>query len=103
MRAWAFGAPLAAGVWGIREPKPDAPEVAPDILLVPLLSSTAAATARLRRRLLRHDDCRAARAEAGHCHRHAFAAQEIEAVPDTPRDARLDYVLTENEVITIFA
>ena len=36
MRAWAFGEPLAAGVWGIREPKPDAPEVDPDILIVPL-------------------------------------------------------------------
>ena len=29
----------------------------------------------------------------------AFAAQEIETVPITPRDARLDYVLTEREVI----
>src|SRR5204863_7132586 len=38
MRAWNFGEPLAAGVWGIREPTPEAPEVAPDILLVPLLA-----------------------------------------------------------------
>jgi 5-formyltetrahydrofolate cyclo-ligase len=29
----------------------------------------------------------------------AFAAQEIDAVPNTPRDARLDYVLTEKEII----
>ena len=36
MRAWRFGQPLNAGVWGIREPKPDAPEVEPDILIVPL-------------------------------------------------------------------
>ena len=36
MRAWEFGAPLDRGQWGIREPKPDAPEVEPDILLVPL-------------------------------------------------------------------
>src|SRR5258705_4731589 len=27
MRAWAFGTPLASGVWGIREPMPDAPAV----------------------------------------------------------------------------
>ena len=27
-----------SGLWGIREPKADAPEVAPDILLVPLLA-----------------------------------------------------------------
>ena len=36
MRAWTFGAPLASGVWGIREPTADAPEVFPDIMLVPL-------------------------------------------------------------------
>src|SRR5215210_249924 len=36
MRTWSFGAPLAAGVWGIREPPPEAPEVLPDLLLVPL-------------------------------------------------------------------
>jgi 5-formyltetrahydrofolate cyclo-ligase len=28
-----------------------------------------------------------------------FAAQEIASVPSTPRDARLDLVLTEREVI----
>jgi len=36
MRAYAFGDELARGQWGIREPKADAPEVAPDILIVPL-------------------------------------------------------------------
>ena len=35
-RAWSFGAPLGSGVWGIREPLPDAPEVLPDVLIVPL-------------------------------------------------------------------
>ncbi len=29
----------------------------------------------------------------------AFAAQEVAAVPVTPRDARLDLVLTEREII----
>ena len=38
MRAWTFGEPLGAGVWGIREPKPQAAEVEPDILIVPLLA-----------------------------------------------------------------
>jgi 5-formyltetrahydrofolate cyclo-ligase len=104
MRAWAFGAPLAAGVWGIREPKPDAPEVAPDILLVPLLAfdrrghrigygagyyDMTIAALRARKPVTAIGI--------------AFAAQEIEVVPETPRDARLDDVLTENEVITIFA
>src|ERR1700732_1617579 len=38
MRAWAVGAPLGSGVWGIREPTADAPQVFPDILIVPLLA-----------------------------------------------------------------
>src|SRR5262249_47541590 len=38
MRAWSFGAPLVSGVWGIREPPADAPELFPDILIVPLLA-----------------------------------------------------------------
>ena len=36
MRSYVFGQALNEGVWGIREPKDDAPEVAPDILIVPL-------------------------------------------------------------------
>ena len=36
MRAWKFGDAMASGAWGIREPKAEAPEVVPDILLVPL-------------------------------------------------------------------
>jgi 5-formyltetrahydrofolate cyclo-ligase len=31
----------------------------------------------------------------------AFAAQQIDAVPVTPRDARLDLVLTEREIIDL--
>ncbi len=31
----------------------------------------------------------------------AFAAQEVAGVPTTPRDARLDLVLTEREVIGV--
>src|SRR5262249_58942287 len=38
MRAWNFGEPLVSGVWGIREPPPNAPEVFPDVLIVPMLA-----------------------------------------------------------------
>jgi 5-formyltetrahydrofolate cyclo-ligase len=31
----------------------------------------------------------------------AFAAQEVSAVPSTPRDERLDLVLTEHETIDL--
>ena len=100
MRAWSLGEPLASGVWGIREPKPEAPEVFPDILIVPLLAfdrrghrigygagyfDMTIAALRARKPVV----------AAGI----AFAAQEIAEVPATPRDARLDLVLTEREVI----
>jgi 5-formyltetrahydrofolate cyclo-ligase len=100
MRAYAFGEPLASGVWGIREPAPDAREVFPDIVLVPLLAfdrrghrigygagyyDMTIAALRARKPVVAVGI--------------AFAAQEITQVPTTPRDARLDLVLTEDEVI----
>jgi 5-formyltetrahydrofolate cyclo-ligase len=99
MRAWSFGEPLNSGVWGIKEPKPDAPEVAPDILIVPL-----AAFDRRGHRIgygagYYDMTITALRAKkqviaAGI----AFAAQEIGHVPNTPSDEKLDFVLTEKDV-----
>jgi 5-formyltetrahydrofolate cyclo-ligase len=100
MRAFAFGEALASGAWGIREPRPDAPQVFPDILLVPLLAFDRRGH-RIGYGAGYYDMTIAAlRAQktivaAGI----AFAAQEIAEVPSTPRDARLDLVLTEGEVI----
>jgi 5-formyltetrahydrofolate cyclo-ligase len=100
MRVFAFGETLARGIWGIREPAPDAPEVFPDILIVPLLAfdrsghrigygagyyDMTIAALRARKTIIA---CGL-----------AFAAQEIPSVPTTPRDVRLDLVLTEREVI----
>ena len=102
MREWVFGEPLIAGVWGIREPQPEAAAVEPDILLVPLLAFDRAghrigygagyydltlAQLRTRKPII----------AVGL----AFAAQEVAAVPATPRDARLDLVLTEREVLDL--
>jgi 5-formyltetrahydrofolate cyclo-ligase len=102
MRAWQWGDALAEGVWGIREPKPEAAVVEPDILLVPLLAFDRAGhrvgygagyydmtIASLRAR------------KAVTAIGLAFAAQEISNVPATPRDERVDLVLTEREVIEI--
>jgi 5-formyltetrahydrofolate cyclo-ligase len=100
MRAWSFGAPLTSGVWGIREPPADAPEVFPDVLLVPLLAFD-----RTGHRIgygAGYYDMTIARLRAMKSVTAigiAFAAQEIAVVPATPRDARLDLVLTEHEVI----
>jgi 5-formyltetrahydrofolate cyclo-ligase len=102
MRAWEFGAPLDRGQWGIREPKPDAPEVEPDILLVPLLAFDRAGY-RLGYGAGYYDmtihRLRALKPviAAGI----AFAAQEVPKIPTTPRDERLDLVLTEREVIDL--
>ncbi|MFY9895517.1 MAG: 5-formyltetrahydrofolate cyclo-ligase [Xanthobacteraceae bacterium] len=102
MREWLFGEPLIAGVWGIREPKPEAAMVDPDILLVPLLAfdrtghrigygagyyDLTLAQLRARKPVI----------AVGL----GFAAQEVAAVPATPRDARLDLVLTEREVLDL--
>jgi 5-formyltetrahydrofolate cyclo-ligase len=102
MRAYAFGEALASGVWGIREPAPDAREVFPDIVLIPLLAfdrrghrigygagyyDMTIAALRAKKTIV----------AAGI----AFAAQEIAEVPTTPRDARLDLVLTERDVIVV--
>jgi 5-formyltetrahydrofolate cyclo-ligase len=102
MRAWAFGEPLIAGVWGIREPAPLAPAVAPDILIVPILAFDRAGQ-RIGYGAGYYDLTIAAlRArQAVVAIGVAFAAQEIAAVPATPRDAPLDLVLTEREVIDL--
>jgi 5-formyltetrahydrofolate cyclo-ligase len=100
MRAWAFGDPLVAGVWGIRVPRDDAPAVDPDILLVPLLAfdrrghrlgygagyyDMTLAALRAKKEIVAVGV--------------GFGAQEVPEVPTTPRDARLDLMLTETEVI----
>ncbi len=102
MRAWRFGEPLVSGQWGLREPVADAPEVLPDFLLVPL-----AAFDRAGHRIgygAGYYDMTIARLRAlkpvtaiGV----AFAMQEVPQVPADERDARLDLVLTEREVIDL--
>jgi 5-formyltetrahydrofolate cyclo-ligase len=102
MRSWQWGEPLVPGVWGIREPPPTAPESQPDILLVPLLAfdrnghriGYGAGYYDLTIAQLRAKKPIAAVGIA-------FAAQEIESVPRTAFDARLDLVLTENETIDL--
>jgi len=102
MRAWEFGAPLDRGQWGIREPKPDAPEVEPDILLVPLLAFDRAGY-RLGYGAGYYDMTihRLRALKPVTAVGIAFAAQEVPKIPTTPRDERLDLVLTERDVIDL--
>ena len=102
MRAYAFGDEFARGQWGIREPKPEQPEVFPDVLLVPLACFDRAG----------HRIGYGAGYYDMTIHRLramkkviavgvAFALQEIARVPATDRDERLDLVLTETGPIDL--
>jgi 5-formyltetrahydrofolate cyclo-ligase len=100
MRAWKIGDELKAGQWGIREPLPQAAQVDPDILLVPL-----AAFDRAGHRIgygagyydMTIHGLRAKKKVVAIGI--AFAAQEIPRVPATERDERLDFIMTERETI----
>ena len=85
---------------GIHEPTPDAAEVAPDIIIVPLAAFDRAGHRigygagyydmtihglRAKKKIVAIGI--------------GFAAQEISKVPATERDERLDLVLTERETI----
>jgi 5-formyltetrahydrofolate cyclo-ligase len=102
MRAWRFGDALNSGVWGIREPLPEAPEVFPDILIVPLLAFD-----RSGQRIgygAGYYDMTIARLRGMKpvtAIGIAYAALEVAQVPSTPRDAPLDLVLTERETIDL--
>jgi 5-formyltetrahydrofolate cyclo-ligase len=102
MRAFAFGDELLSGQWGIREPKPEAPEVAPDIMLVPLLAFDRSGhrvgygAGYYDMTIMKLRSAKPVIAVGI-----AFAAQEVEQVPVTQRDARLDLVLTERDVIDL--
>ena len=99
-RRWAPGDPLVKGRMNIPEPAPDAPEVFPDVVVVPPVAFD--------RRCFRigygagfYD-----RTLPTLRQRHpvfalgfSFACQEIEAVPEEPHDVPLNEIATEREMI----
>jgi 5-formyltetrahydrofolate cyclo-ligase len=99
-RSWRDGEALHRSPLGILEPAPNAPDVVPDIVLVPLAAFDA-----LGHRIgygAGHYDCtlESLRAQrpiiaAGL----AFAMQQIELVPAAAHDVVLDCVLTERETL----
>ena len=95
-----LGDEFARGQWGIREPKPERPEVFPDVLIVPLACFDRAGhrigygAGYYDMTIRRLRDMKKVVAIGI-----AFAAQEIAKVPATERDERLDLVLTETDVI----
>jgi 5-formyltetrahydrofolate cyclo-ligase len=99
-RLWRPGEPTAKGKMSVEEPLKDAPEVAPDLLFVPL-----AAFDRTGNRIgygggFYDRTLRQLRATKPICAAGvAYAAQEFPAIPAEPHDESLDYVLTERELI----
>lgn len=96
--AWAPGAPLRAGPFGLSQPDRDAAaEVAPDLIIAPLVAFD--------RRLHRvgqgggHYDRAFARYPDAVRVGVAWSIQEAPFVPDEPWDIALDAVLTEREWI----
>ncbi len=99
-RAWAPGEPTGRGIWDIHIPLATAPEVEPDVLLVPMLAfdrrgfrlgygggfyDRTLAELRKRKPVIAIGV--------------AYAEQEIEEVPVAGYDEPLDWILTERGVI----
>ncbi len=101
MRRWVIGDPLIAGTWGIKEPGPNAPEVEPEIVLVPLLAFDKRGY-RLGygggfydRTLekLRRENPKLIAIGLG------FDELEVDAVPHDDHDQRLNWVLTPGRTL----
>ncbi|HEV7256797.1 MAG TPA: 5-formyltetrahydrofolate cyclo-ligase [Bosea sp. (in: a-proteobacteria)] len=96
-RRWAPYEPIVPGGFGTLVPHPAEPEVVPAILLVPL--------AAFDRRGYRigygkgYYDAKLSELGPVVSIGIAYAAQEIDAVPDEPHDRRLDWIVTERETI----
>lgn len=96
-RRWAPYEPIVPGGFGTLVAEPHQPEIAPTILLAPL--------AAFDRRGFRigygkgHYDSKLTELGAVTSIGLAYAAQEIEAVPEEAHDRRLDWIVTERETI----
>lgn len=95
---WCPGESLVAGPMGLQQPDPGAPELAPDLIITPLLGFD--------RRLHRigygagfYDRAFAALPAARKIGL-AWSVQEVDAVPDDDWDVPLDAIWTEREWIT---
>jgi 5-formyltetrahydrofolate cyclo-ligase len=99
-RQWAPGNALVLGRWNIKVPPEEAPEVLPDVLLVPLLAFDRKGFRlgygggfydRTLEKLRALKNVTAIGI--------AYAGQEVDAVPYEEFDQRLDWIMTEKETI----
>lgn len=100
-RRWLPGEPLGKDAMGIEIPLPNAPQVEPDVLIVPLLAfdsegyrlgygggfyDRTLAILRAKKRIVAIGV--------------AYASQQVPSVPHEPYDQKLDFVMTERGIIT---
>ena len=103
-RRWRPGEPTVAGQMRIPEPLAEAPVLAPDLLFVPLSAfdrrghRIGYGAGHYDRTLVRLRALKPIVAVGV-----AYGVAEIPTVPDGPHDQRLDYVLTDSELIEIKA
>jgi 5-formyltetrahydrofolate cyclo-ligase len=99
-RAFRDGDPLSPDRYGVMTPSDDAPEVRPTIVVTPLLAFTRDGK-RLGYGGGYYDRTLAAMREAGDVLAvgFAFGAQEVEKMPFSERDQRIDMIVTEREAI----
>ncbi len=99
-RRWLPGEPTVSGKWNIQQPPESSPEVEPDVLLVPLLAFDRAGYRlgygggfydRTLEKLRKVKPVVAIGI--------GFALQEVAAVPHDDLDQRLDFIMTDREVI----
>ena len=95
--AWELGAPLVEGPYNLRQPNPASPEIAPDVILTPMLGFD--------RRLNRlgqgagHYDRAFARYEDAWRVGVAWSAQETPAIPADIWDVPLHAIITEEGML----
>lgn len=102
-RRYQPDAPLADGGFGTSVPLPDQPILDPDLVIVPLVGFDRAGT-RLGYGRGYYDRALAklgARGIKPKLLGVAFAAQEMAAIPASPHDVRLDWIVTENETLVV--
>jgi 5-formyltetrahydrofolate cyclo-ligase len=103
-RAYALGDDLIKGRHGVMVPAPAQASAIPDIVVAPLLGFTRAG-ARLGYGGGYYDRTLRALRAAGRALvvGYGFGAQEIDALPTSPLDERLDWIVTEREAIRVGA
>lgn len=100
-RSWRHGEPLVASNFQVREPRPEARSITPELIIVPMVAFDRACH-RLGYGRGHYDRAIAALLADGIRPRlvgAAFAVQEVQGIPFEPHDAVLDAVATENEII----